>query len=250
MAAGIIQGTVTTTSGETVELSWLVDDTVSPTKWYNVSHLVNGSGNAAAFGSGANGATVQRVTVATDDTLVASLATKLDTIATDIVAATLATVADDAADGGNPLKVGGRARSSEQTAKSNDDRADFITDLVGKLITLPYANPENFVSGAITSAMTGTTSTSLIAAPASGLRNYITQITVSNAHATVGTDVIIQDGSGGTTLYTIPAAAVYGGAVITFPVPLRQPTTATALYCANVTTGASTKVSASGYKGA
>jgi len=122
-------------------------------------------------------------------------------------------------------------------------------DLVGKMIVLPYANPENFVSGAITSAMTGTTSTSLIAAPASGLRNYITQITVSNAHATVGTDIIIQDGSGGTTLYTIPAAAVYGGAVITFPTPLRQPTTATAIFCANVTTGASTKVSASGYKG-
>jgi hypothetical protein len=147
----------------------------------------------------------------------------------------------DAADDGSPVKVGGRARSSEVTAVANNDRTDFITDLVGKLITLPYANPENFVSG--------TTSTSLIAAPASGLRNYITQITVSNAHGTVGTDVVIQDGSGGTTLYTIPAAALYGGAVLTFPVPLRQPTTATAIYCANVTTGASTKVSASGYKG-
>lgn len=158
-------------------------------------------------------------------------------------------VAHDAADSSNPVKVGGKAVSAEPTAVTANDRANFITDLVGKLITLPYANPENFVSGAITSAMTGTTSTSLIAAPASGLRNYITQITVSNAHATVGTDVIIQDGSGGTTLYTIPAAAVYGGAVITFPVPLRQPTTATAIYCANVTTGASTKVSASGYKG-
>jgi hypothetical protein len=159
-------------------------------------------------------------------------------------------VAHDAVDSGNPTKVGGKAVSSEPAAVSAADRTNFITDLVGKLITLPYANPENFVSGAITSAMTGTTSTSLIAAPASGLRNYITQITVSNAHATVGTDIIIQDGSGGTTLYTIPAAAVYGGAVITFPTPLRQPTTVTALFCANVTTGASTKVSASGYKGA
>ena len=120
----------------------------------------------------------------------------------------------------------------------------------GRISTMPYADAVNFVSGAITTAMTGTTSTSLLAAPAAGLRNYITQITVSNSHATVGTDVIIQDGSGGATLYTIPAAAVYGGAVLTFPVPLRQPTTATAIYCANVTTGASTKVSASGYKGA
>jgi hypothetical protein len=126
----------------------------------------------------------------------------------------------------------------------------LVADLVGKLIVLPYANPENFVAGAITTAMTATTSTSLVAAPAAGLRNYITQITVSNAHATVGTDIVIQDGSGGATLYTIPAAAGYGGATLTFPVPLRQPTTATALFCANVTTGASTKVSASGYKGA
>jgi hypothetical protein len=111
-------------------------------------------------------------------------------------------------------------------------------------------SPTNYVSGAITTAMTGTTSTSLLAAPAAGLRNYITQITVSNAHATVGTDVLIQDGAGGATLYVIPAAAAYGGAAISFPTPLRQPTTATALYAQNVTTGASTKVSASGYKAA
>ncbi len=156
----------------------------------------------------------------------------------------------DGADSGDPIKIGGRARSSEIAAVANNDRSDLLTDLVGKLIVLPYANPENFVSGCISSAMTGTTSTSLIAAPASGLRNYITQITVSNSHATVGTDIVIQDGSGGTTLYVIPAAAVYGGAVLTFPTPLRQPTTATAIYCANVTTGSSTKVSASGYKGA
>lgn len=158
-------------------------------------------------------------------------------------------VAHDSVDSGNPVKVGGKAVSSEPTAVANADRANLITDLVGKLITLPYANPENFVSGAITSSMTGTTSTSLVAAPGSGLRNYITTIIVSNAHATVGTDIAIQDGSGGTTLLTVPAAAVYGGAVINLPVPLRQPTTNTALYCANVTTGASTKVSAVGYKG-
>lgn len=171
--------------------------------------------------------------------------------ATDVKGNTMnvGNIAHDTADAGNPLKIGGKAVSAEPTAVTANDRVNALFDLVGKLIVLPYANPENFVSGAITSAMTGTTSTSLVAAPGSGLRNYITQITISNAHATVGTDVIIQDGSGGTTLYTIPAAAVYGGATVTFPVPLRQPTTNTALYVANVTTGASTKASASGYKG-
>ena len=110
-------------------------------------------------------------------------------------------------------------------------------------------NPDNFVSGAITTAMAGIVSTSLVAAPGVGLRNYITTIIVSNAHATVGTDIVIQDGTGGATLLTIPAAAVYGGAAITLPTPLRQPTANTAIFVANVTTGASTKVSAVGYKG-
>jgi hypothetical protein len=158
-------------------------------------------------------------------------------------------VAHDAADSGNPVKVGGKAVSSEPAPVAAGDRANFLTDLVGKLITLPYANPENFINGA-TAAMTGTTSTSLIAAPGAGLRNYITQLTVSNSHATVGTDIELQDGNGGTTFYVIPAAAVYGGAALTFPTPLKQPTANTALYVKNSVTGASTRVSASGYKGA
>lgn len=159
------------------------------------------------------------------------------------------TVATNVAITANPINLGAQAVSSENAAVTTARQVQLVADLVGKLIVLPYANPENFVSGAITSAMTGTTSTSLVAAPGAGLRNYITTIIVSNAHATQGTDIIIQDGSGGPTLLTIPAAAVYGGAAITLPTPLRQPTANTALYCANVTTGASTKVSAVGYKG-
>lgn len=146
--------------------------------------------------------------------------------------------------------IGLAVYNTTRPAATNGQVLPFQIDTEGKQITLPYTRPGDMVSGAITSAMTGTTSTSLVAAPASGLRNYITTIIVSNSHATVGTDVIIQDGSGGTTLLTIPAAALYGGAVITLPTPLRQPTTATALYCANVTTGSSTKVSAIGYVGA
>lgn len=159
-------------------------------------------------------------------------------------------VAHDAADGGSPVKVGAKAVNAEPAAVANADRANLITDLVGKLITLPYANPENFVSGCISSAMTGTTSTSLVGAPGAGLRNYITTIIASCGHATQGTDILIQDGSGGTTLMVIPAAALFGGAAITLPTPLRQPTANTALYAQNVTTGSSTKVTALGYKGA
>lgn len=233
------------------------------------------NGVAVSMGSGTNGTGVQRVSLATDQaalTTAGLFSVKIDqtTVGTTNAISLAQIGATTVVNGGtagslsvggmvanngtinsavNPILIGGQAVSSENAANTTAKLSQFVTDLVGKLIVLPYANPENMVSGAITTAMTGTTSTSLIAAPAAGLRNYITTIIVSNAHATVGTDIIIQDGSGGTTLMTIPAAAVYGGAVINLPVPLRQPTTATAIYCANVTTGASTKVSAVGYIG-
>lgn len=133
---------------------------------------------------------------------------------------------------------------TDTTAQSNMP----VLDLKGALLVQPYGHNDNGVSG-VTAAMTGTTSTSLIPAPGSGLYNYITTIIVSNSHATIGTDVELQDGSGGTTFAVIPAAALYGGAAITLPKPLKQPTSNTALYVKNTTTGASTRVTAIGYKG-
>lgn len=107
-------------------------------------------------------------------------------------------------------------------------------------------------SGAVTSAMTGTTSTSVIAGTASN-NLYITNCVVSNASTTVSTDILLQDGSGGTTLYVLPdpAAAVAttggGGGSFAFPAPLKVPTQGNGLFAANVTTGSSTKISCSGY---
>lgn len=146
--------------------------------------------------------------------------------------------------------IGMGVYNTTRPAATNGQVVGFQSDTEGKQIVLPYARPADLVKGAITTAMTATTSTSLIAAPGAGLFNYITQVTVSNSHATVGTDVVLQDGSGGTTMYTIPAAANYGGASITFNPPLKQTTANTALFCANVTTGSSIKVSAAGYIGA
>jgi hypothetical protein len=260
--------------GATVQRVTLATDDVVGITANSSVNVAQMNGIATSMGAGANGTGVQRVTLATDQTAVSTagvFSVKVDqttpgttnavslaqiggtTIVNGGVAGSQSvggTVATNVAITANPLNLGAQAVSAENTAVTTARQVQLVADLVGKLIVLPYANPENFVSGAITTAMTATTSTSLVSAPGAGLRNYITQITVSNAHATVGTDVAIQDGNAGTTIYTIPAAAVYGGAVVTFPTPLRQPTANTALYCANVTTGASTKVSASGYKGA
>lgn len=154
--------------------------------------------------------------------------------------------AHDAAIAGNPVRVGGRAVNAELTAVANGDTADLVTDLVGKQIVMPYANPENFLSG-VTSAITGTSDTSVIGAQGAGVRIYVTQILVTNSHATVGTVVNIKDNT--TTIYTGYAAALGGGFSITFPVPLRLAANV-ALQAANATTGSNTYVSASGYKGA
>lgn len=111
------------------------------------------------------------------------------------------------------------------------------------------ATTDQITSGA-TAAMTGTTSTLLLAAPTTPLRNYVTALVCGNSHATVGTFVNVQDGSGGTTIFTIPAAAVYGGAVINFgtEAPLKQPTAATGLYVVDATTGANVICSAVGFQ--
>lgn len=219
--------------------------------WIAMTQPGGGSGGAVTVADGADVAQGSTTDAAVQGDNSGTISAKLRGLLKSIAAGlTVGGVnAPNVAISANPVNLGAQGVSSEPSAITTGRLAQLITDLVGKLIVLPYANPENFVSGAITSAMTGTTSTSLLGSPGGSLRNYITQITVSNAHATVGTDIVIQDGSGGTTLYTIPAAAVYGGATVTFPTPLRQPTAATAIFCANVTNGASTKVSASGYKG-
>lgn len=148
-----------------------------------------------------------------------------------------------------PVVAGCRASTATPTAISADSdvqaiRCDQNGNVIARLAPLP-----NWVSGVITTPMTVTTSTLLVAAPASGLRNYITEISCVNAHATVDTLVNIQDGSGGTTIAQLSAPHAYGGHQKSSAM-IRQPTTATGLYVANVTTGASVTCSASGFKAA
>lgn len=111
---------------------------------------------------------------------------------------------------------------------------------------LPYAQTDSFVSG-VTSVITGTTAASVIAAPGSALRNYITQVTVTNA-AAVGTFVDIKD-SGANILISGFAAASGGGFTATFPVPLKQLTTNASIDVIS-RTQASVIAAASGFKAA
>ena len=76
---------------------------------------------------------------------------------------------------------------------------------------------------------------------------YVLSISCVNSHATVGTFVTVQDGSGGTALATLAVAAVYGGDEKNSVGPLFSTTSGNALYVADVTTGANVICNASGF---
>lgn len=112
-------------------------------------------------------------------------------------------------------------------------------------------NPVNSLNGQITSAMTATASTALtgMGAQGAGVRVYATACTFTNTHASVDTMINLQDGSGGAVLWQVGIAHGYGHEAISFTTPIKT-TANNGLFAVNVTTGSSTFVSCTGYKGA
>lgn len=150
---------------------------------------------------------------------------------------------------GNPVLAGGRAENAEPTAVTNGQVVTSARDLVGRDITFPYANKENLVEG--TANVTGTTSTSLIAAPGSGLYVYVTAISCFNSGST-GTTVSFQNGSAGTTLWEGYAAPSGGGFTHSFVTPIggvNNMTANTALYFQAGSSTTTLYCNASGFKG-
>lgn len=214
LAATIASGTVTTVS--------------------TVTSLSQFGGNAINLGAGATGTGTLRMVIANDDP-VNDFAVKGD--------ANL--VAHDAADAGNPLKIGYKATTSisGNTMVASNDRTDAFAGIDGVQITRPYSNLEDRVSG--TAGITDGSSTSIVAAQGAGIRFCATNIIVSNSSATDVT-VDIRDGTAGTILMTIPAPQV-GGAVVPLAVPIC--TTANTIFAADPSGAASTvSVTAVGFK--
>jgi hypothetical protein len=142
--------------------------------------------------------------------------------------------------------TGGNIRQAITIGDQTTDANIAAVDAMLRLLVMPYAIPGNMLSGA-TSDITTTTATSIIAGVASN-NLYITQILVTNSHATVSTFVNITEETSGTVLYTGYALAAGGGFAITFPTPLRVPTAGKGLQATCVTTGSNIRVSASGFK--
>lgn len=147
------------------------------------------------------------------------------------------TAAHDAAVSGNPVRAGARARASNVTAVASDDTVDVVATTVGVLVQKPYSIPE--VDWSYPAASTGITNTTtavvLVAAPAAGIRNYVTSCQLSADTLGAATELTIRDGAGGTVIWRHKLqTAALAGLQVQFPSPLRG-TAATLLEVATLT---------------
>lgn len=137
---------------------------------------------------------------------------------------TTGNVANDSADSGNPVKVGGKAASAAPTAVTAGDRVDQLSDLWGRTHTRTGAQaPVASTWTGVHVPATATQATKTQASAGSGKRNVCTGFTFTlcaggsaPTPATPVTVKIIDGSSGGGTLLwqsniTMPAAA--GGIV-------------------------------------
>lgn len=148
--------------------------------------------------------------------------------ASNLNAQVVGNVAHDSADSGVPVKVGAKAESSPAgiTLVADADRTDLYADLDGLLMVKGLTAFGDIKSDRV--ADTGGTSTAFTNLNATAsVRNYVTTIVIYNTSATDGY-VDFRDGTGGSVIFTAPAPKG-SGCVISLPVPLRQPTTNTAL---------------------
>ena len=133
--------------------------------------------------------------------------------------------AHDAAVSGNPVRVSGRAKTSNYTAVADNDTADLVTSTVGALIMKSYSIPELDWSYAAASGGISNTTTAVTikAAAGAGIRNYITAIQISADALGAATEIAVRDGAGGTVLLRQKiTTAGLAPANIIFPSPLKS----------------------------
>lgn len=119
--------------------------------------------------------------------------------------------------GGRPVSSGGLARATDLGLVDSGDAVRLMADLLGKLITLPYALPANHTDGLATLTTTG--NVAVIAAPGAGIRNYITSVSGSNTNVT--TDALVHIKNDTTIFMSFFCAAGGGGFSHQMPVAKR-----------------------------
>jgi hypothetical protein len=161
-------------------------------------------------------------------------------------------VAHDAAISGSPVRIGGRAVTTNYTAVATGDTADLVATTVGSLVTYPWSIPDATWQYASAADVTDTTSTEMKAAVASQ-RNYVKSCIFSNTDATVGTYVnVLSAASVIGVVYVAPQIASTAGQnslPVQFGTPLRGAVNEAINFQA-VTTSAQLRVACQGFTSA
>lgn len=142
-------------------------------------------------------------------------------LASDYIAPVAGTVAHDAVDSGNPVKVGCQARTTTRAAVADADRVDCMADKNGRLVTTLSPRERVVRSGVIT--LTTTTETTLIAAGGAGVFRDLTYLKCTNNSATL-VRLDLRDATAGTVIDSWALAASGGGFNLAFSVPYNQAT--------------------------
>jgi hypothetical protein len=152
-------------------------------------------------------------------------------------------IAHDGVDSGNPVKVGGKARTALVAVSAASDRTDLSTDKFGRLFAVA-APLDVKVSG--TATMADDSADTVISAPGASIAVVVTDILVVNGDDETGTKVSIRSA---TTVKLSGYAGVEGGGFqLSNPDGLFVCGTNEAVTAICATTGADVDVFVSGYK--
>lgn len=132
-------------------------------------------------------------------------------------------VAHDGVDSGNPVKIGGKARTTNPTAVSDGDRVDAMYDKLGRQVVI-LGQPRDLRAQQATTITSSTAETTILTAGATGVLHDLTTLLITNSSATDVT-VAIKDATAGTTIMTI---GVKAGTTAGFAAPQAVPQTTAA----------------------
>src|SRR3990167_835341 len=137
-------------------------------------------------------------------------------------------IAHDAADSGNPHKIGAKVETSPKgiTLAADADRTDLYADADGLLMVKLNTSLADVISERVTDTA-GTSAAFTTFGAVASTKNYVTSIALYNSSATNGF-VDFRDGTAGAVLWTMPLPTL-GGSVISSAVPLFKTSANTAL---------------------
>mgnify|MGYP001558685469 CR=1 FL=1 len=134
---------------------------------------------------------------------------------------TTGNVAHDAVDSGNPLKIGGQARTTNPTPVADGDRVNAMFDPQGRQVTVQGHVREMVVQQR--TQITTTTETTILTAGAAGVFHDLTNLVISSVNDAV---VTIRDTTAGTIIMVIDVSGKTA-TPIPIQVPIKQTTAAT-----------------------